>query len=425
MSSTYPVLDTFPISEHFNKLLATYRDGLLKDTLPFWLPRAIDREWGGYLTCFDQDGTILQTDKPVWFQGRFAWLLATLYNTVEKRLDWLEAAKHGIVFLNDHCFDTDGRMFFWVTREGRPVRKRRYLFSESFAVIALAAYGVATGELLYKQQALDLFRLMLKYHTTPGLLPAKVNSTVRPLKGLAMPMILTSTAQELRKAVDDPICAEVIDRNIAEVERDFLKDEFGALLESVGPNGEFCDTFEGRLVCPGHSLEMGWFILEEARQRQRDPQLIKLGCRIIDHSYVLGWDHEYGGIFYYRDVRGLPGNEYWHDMKFWWPHNEAIIATLLAYQLTGDEKYARWHRQVHEWAYAHFPDPLYGEWFGYLHRDGTIATRLKGNMWKGPFHLPRMQWYCWQRLAEMETQRDHVSIPQSSLSNAQSHEPHP
>ena len=118
MSSTYPVLDTFPISEHFNKLLATYRDGLLKDTLPFWLPRAIDREWGGYLTCFDQDGTILQTDKPVWFQGRFAWLLATLYNTVEKRLDWLEAAKHGIVFLNDHCFDTDGRMFFWVTREG-------------------------------------------------------------------------------------------------------------------------------------------------------------------------------------------------------------------------------------------------------------------------------------------------------------------
>ncbi|MGH7953875.1 MAG: AGE family epimerase/isomerase, partial [Limisphaerales bacterium] len=162
-------MNSLPISSDFSKRLAIYRDGLLKDTLPFWLPRAIDRECGGYCTCLDQNGTILQTDKPVWVQGRFAWLLATLYNTVEQRPDWLEAAKHGITFLNDHCFDTDGRMFFWVTREGRPLRKRRYLFSESFAVIALAAYGVATGETSYKQQAIDLFRLMLKYHMIPGL----------------------------------------------------------------------------------------------------------------------------------------------------------------------------------------------------------------------------------------------------------------
>lgn len=385
-----------------SKLLAVYRDGLLEDTLPFWLSRAVDRKHGGYYTCLDQDGTILQTDKSVWFQGRFAWLLATLYNTVEQRSDWLEAAMNGITFLNDHCFDADGRMFFQVTEDGRPLRKRRYLFSESFAVIALAACGLAMGESRYKQQALELFRLMLKYHTTPGLLSAKVNTDVRPSKSLAMPMILTVTAQELQKAVDDPICAEVIDRSIAEIERDFLKEEFGVLLESVGPNGEFYDTFEGRLVNPGHSLEMGWFILEEARRRGRDPRLIKLGCRIIDYSFKSGWDCQYGGIFYFRDACGLPGNEYWHDMKFWWPHNEAIIATLLAYQLTGEEKYARWHRNVHGWAYAHFPDPLYGEWFGYLHRDGSVATRLKGNMWKGPFHLPRMQWYCWQRLAEME-----------------------
>jgi len=92
-------------------------------------------------------------------------------------------------------------------------------------------------------------------------------------------------------------------------------------------------------------------------------------------------------------------------MKFWWPHNEAIIATLLAWQLTRDPKYVRWHQLVHDWSYAHFPDPLYGEWYGYLRRDGTVSTPLKGNMWKGPFHLPRMQWYCWQRLAEIKRER--------------------
>ncbi len=391
--------------ERISQLMAQYRDGLLHDTLPFWIPRAIDREHGGYISCLDQDGSILQTDKSIWIQGRFAWLLATLYNTVEKRPEWLELSRHGIDFINRHGFDTDGRMFFWVTRDGKPLRKRRYLFSESFAVVALAAYGIAADDSHARQQALALFRLMLRYHTTPGLLPPKVNPEVRSLKGLAMPMILLVTAQELRKACNDPFCTQTINDCIAEIERDFLKDEFKCVLECVGSHGEFHDTFDGRMICPGHALEAGWFILEEARLRNRDPRLMQLGCKIIDYSLEVGWDRQYGGILYYRDARGLPGTEYWQDMKFWWPHNEAIVATLLAFQLTGDPKYARWHQAIHDWSYAHFPDPLHGEWFGYLHRDGTLSTTIKGNMWKGPFHLPRMQWYCWQRLKEMKAAR--------------------
>lgn len=390
------------LPDDLDPLLAVYRDGLLKDTLPFWIPRAIDRESGGYITSLDRDGSILQTDKSVWFQGRFAWLLATLYNTVERRPEWLDLARHGIDFLNRHAFDRDGRMFFWLTRDGRPLRKRRYLYSEAFAVAALAAYGHAAADEAAKRQALELFQLLLRYHTTPGLLPPKVDPDTRAIKGLAMTMILMVTAQELRKAVGDPLTTEVIDRAIDEIERDFLQPQFRCVLETVGLQGEFLDTFEGRMVCPGHAIEAGWFILEEARLRNADPRLIQLGTRIIDWSLEIGWDHRFGGLWYYRDARGLPSTEYWHDMKFWWPHNEAIIATLLAWQLTRAPKYARWHRLIHDWAYAHFPDPLYGEWYGYLHRDGTVSTPLKGNMWKGPFHLPRMQWYCWQRLEEMK-----------------------
>ena len=387
--------------ERLRQLRDTYRDGLFNDTLPFWIPRAIDREHGGFLTSLDRDGSLLNTDKAVWFQGRFAWLLATLYNTVEPRPEWLELSHHGINFLRKHCFDTDGRMFFWVTRDGRPLRKRRYLFSECFATIALAAYATAAKDDEARQQAFDLFRLTLTYHTTPGLLQPKVDPATRPMKGLAMPMILLVTAQELRKAIDDPLVSEVIDRSIAEIERDFLKPELRCVLETVGPEGQFIDTFDGRLVCPGHSIEAAWFILEEARQREGDPWLIRLGTTILDWSLELGWDQQHGGVLYYRDAKGLSPTDYWHDMKFWWPHNETIIATLLAWQLTGDPRYAHWHQLAHDWAYAHFPDPLHGEWFGYLHRDGSVSTPLKGNMWKGPFHLPRMQWYCWQRLEEI------------------------
>lgn len=377
-----------------------YRDGLLKDTLPFWFPRSLDREWGGFLTCFGRDGTLLQTDKSVWFQGRFAWMLATLYNTVEKRPEWLEWAAHGVDFLNRYGFDDDGRMFFTLTREGRPLRKRRYIFSEIFAVIALAAYGNATNDDRLRQQALELFRKVLGWLRTPGALAPKTDPAVRPMKGLAIPMVLMVTAQELRKAVADPLCDAVIDQAVEEVVADFMKPEFACVLECVGPKGEFYDTFDGRLVNPGHSIELGWFILEEARLRGGDRRLIEIGTRIIDWSYEIGWDRQEGGMLYFRDARGLPCSEYWHDMKFWWPQNETIIATLLAHLLTGDDKYARWHQAAHEWAYAHFPDPEHGEWYGYLHRDGSVSTPLKGSMWKGFFHLPRMQWYCWQRLDE-------------------------
>ena len=385
-----------------DELIRIYRDGLLEDVIPFWIRHSVDEEYGGYMFSVDRDGSLLDTDKAVWLQGRFAWMLATLYHTVEARPEWLRLAKHGIDFLDAHCFDDDGRMFFLVDRMGRPLRKRRYIFSETFTIIAYAAYAQATGDSARLNAAVDLFRRTTGYLTTPGVLPPKVNPDVRPMKGLAVPMILTATAQTLRECGADPdLCASWIDSSIAEIERDFMKPEFRGVLETVGPNGEFLDHFDGRMLNPGHSIEAAWFILEEARVRGNDERLRALGTAILDWMWAWGWDQEYGGLYYFRDVKGLPVQEYWHDMKFWWPHNEAIIATLLAYSLTGDEKYARWHELVHEWTYARFPDPEYGEWYGYLHRDGRVSVPLKGTTWKGCFHVPRMQWKCWRILEDL------------------------
>lgn len=384
-----------------DELIAVYRDGLLEDTLPFWIRHAVDRQCGGFLFCLDRDGSVLDTDKPMWLHGRFVWLLATLYATVEPQPEWLELARGGLDFIRRHGFDADGRMFFRVTREGRPVRKRRYLFTEAFTTIALAAYARAAGDERAAAEAGDLFRLILRYHTTPGLLEPKTVPGTRPAKALAMPMILIATAQVLRETTADPLCDEWIGRCVDEIERDFMHPELEAVLETVGPEGEFLGGFDGRLVLPGHAIEAAWFILHESRHRGGDPRLVQLGLTILDWSWRLGWDTQHGGLLYFRDAKGRPPTEYWHDMKFWWPHCEAIIATLLAWHLTGDEKYADWHRHVHDWTYAHFPDPEHGEWHGYLHRDGRLSTPIKGNFWKGPFHVPRMQLYCWKLLEEM------------------------
>jgi N-acylglucosamine 2-epimerase len=387
--------------ERIAELIAAYRDGLLEDTLPFWTRHAVDREHGGFLFCLDRDGTVVDTDKGLWQHGRFVWLLSTLYTTVEPREEWLELARHGVGFLRRHGFDSDGRMFFQVTREGRPLRKRRYVFTEAFGAIALAAWARAAGDEQAADEARALFRLMLRYGTTPGLIPPKVDPLTRPSKGLTFPMITLATAQVLRAELGDPLAEEWIERSIEEIRRDFVKPDLEAVLETVGPRGEPIDHFDGRILNPGHALEAAWFVLAEARHRGGDSELVRLGTSMVDWMWRRGWDPEHGGLYYFRDLRDLPVQEYWHDMKFWWPHCEAILATLYAWAATGDPRYAEWHRQVHDWAHRHFADPEHGEWFGYLHRDGRLSVTLKGNLWKGPFHLPRMQLVAWKLLEDL------------------------
>lgn len=391
--------------QQLKELQSFYEKQLLEDTVPFWFPRSIDQEFGGYLFMRDANGELIDDDKAVWIQGRAAWLLSTLYNTFEPKQEWLEGSRIGIEFLEKHCFDTDGQMFFHVARDGSPIRKRRYFFSETFAVIAFAAYAKASGDDSYAQKARDLFTICNQYASGEKKLPQKFTNT-RPSKGIGVPMILMNTAQQLRELVGDESCDNYIDNYIQEIEQNFVKDDIKCVMEQVAPDGSIIDHIDGRTLTPGHAIEGAWFILHEAQYRNNDPYLIVLGCKMLDYMWERGWDTEYGGLFYYRDVYGKPVQEYWQDMKFWWPHNEAIIATLLAYLLTGNEKYKQWHQQVHDYAYGHFHDKQYGEWFGYLHRDGSIAQTAKGNLFKGPFHLPRQEWYCARILKEFLIKND-------------------
>lgn len=374
-----------------------YSNQLLNNTIPFWFPRSFDEEYGGFLLMRDADGSLIDDDKAVWIQGRATWTLSTLYNTVEKKQEWLDGAKLGYDFLNKHCFDKDGQMFFHVTRDGRPIRKRRYFFSETFYVIAAAAYAKASGDEEAAQKARFVFGKCIEYATIPGLLQPKFTNT-RPSKGIGVPMIMMNTAQQLRETIGDPRCDEWITKWIADIETNFVKDDIKCVMEQVAPDGSIIDHIDGRTLNPGHAIEGAWFILHEAIYRNNNKRLIGLGCRMIDYMWERGWDKEYGGILYFRDVYNRPVQEYWQDMKMWWPHNETIIATLLAYLVTGNEKYAIMHKQVHDYAYKHFHDTKNGEWFGYLHRDGTLAQPAKGNLYKGPFHLPRQEWYCMQIL---------------------------
>ncbi len=388
-------------SVYWQRWHAVYREEFLANVMPFWMKYGLDRKNGGVYTCLDRDGSLMDTTKSVWFQGRFGWMAAYAYNHIKKDAKWLAASKSCCAFLEKHCFDKTGRAYFEVTAEGVGLRRRRYVFSECFAAMAYAEYSLASGEAVWAEKAVELFKRILKFTANPKKwMPSKYEPTVET-RGHSLTMMLINVANILKQVSDDPVLDRQITKSVEELVTYFLHPEFKALLETVGPNGEFIDTLAGRVINPGHCIETSWFLMDVAARRG-GTALTEIALKILDWSWDWGWDRKYGGIISFVDCRGLPPQSYEQDMKFWWPQCEAIIATAYAFKLTGEKKYEKMHRLVSNWAWKHLKDDEFPEWFGYLHRDGTVAQPAKGNLFKGPFHIPRMLVKTWELTKEGE-----------------------
>ena len=386
-----------------------FRKELLDSCVPFWLNHAVDEEYGGILNCLDRFGTVYSQDKSVWMQGRAGWMFSYIYNNIEKKPEYLSFAKSCIDFATDHCIDSDGRMFFTVTRDGRPLRKRRYWFSETFYIMANAEYYMATGDAACLETAKRYFSFVYEMYRNPASDPYHITpksyAATRSTKTLANPMILLNVASIMRRADSGNAVYydSVIDGLIADI-RSFYKSEYRAMFENINAsdNSVILDSAPCRVINPGHDIECAWFLLEEGIHRG-DEELISFAAKVFDDAFALGWDKEYGGIVYFKDILGLPVEAYEHDMKLWWPHNEAVIAALMLYQHTGEETYREIFLKIRDYAFTHFSDPEYGEWFGYLRRDGVpTQPPCKGHTYKGPFHVMRMLAKCVKLLEESE-----------------------
>ena len=376
--------------EYFDNLLNFYEKEL-DDTLNFWYQYGYDKVNGGFYTCLERNGNVYDTDKAVWAQGRGLWVFARAYNFIKKDERYLKVALDAYNFIKNHCYDTDKRMFFTVTGEGQSIQKRRYWFSESFAVVGSAELYRATNNVEYLNNARETFDTLLKVKkgtikTEPKFNPESVNCIA-----LASPMILLITSQILREIDVEKAdyYNQIIEESIEEIKLHYHP-EIKAVLENVNPDGSLTSGSRGRLVNPGHSIEASWFLMNEAKYRN-DDELMKLALNILNYSFDLGWDTKYGGLLYFVDVEGKPVQALEWDMKLWWPHSEMLIAFLMAYRYTKDEKYLEQYKLVHEFTFKHFKDEKHGEWYGYLRRDNEISTDLKGNIFKGPFHIPRCE----------------------------------
>ena len=387
----------------FKKLANRYKTELLDSVLPFWLNKSIDKEYGGYFSCLDRDGSVYDTDKFIWLQGREVWLFSMLCNKLGKKQEWLDAAIQGAEFLKKYGHNGDYDFYFSLTREGKPLVEPYNIFSNTFACMAFAQLAKATGSEEYAEISRSIFKRILERRGNPKGKWSKAVPGTRPMKDFALPMIICNMALEVEDIINDPQQLEkTIDECLHEVLDVFYQPDMGCMLENVSSlDNSRLDCFEGREINPGHDLEALWFIMNLGIRRNNKALIDK--CVEISLSVIeMGWDKEYGGIFYFLDSKGAPQQKLEWDQKLWWVHIESAIAMIKGYQLTGNKKCLEWFEKLDEYMWSRFKDPLHPEWFGYLNRRGEMLLPLKGGKWKGCFHVPRGLFEIWQILEKCE-----------------------
>ncbi|MDD2436881.1 MAG: AGE family epimerase/isomerase [Massilibacteroides sp.] len=385
----------------FKSIERMYRDELLNKVIPFWLENSVDTDFGGYFTCLDREGRVFDTDKFIWLQGRQVWMFSMLYNNVEKRQEWLDCAIQGGEFLRKYGHDGQYNWYFSLTREGKPLVEPYNIFSYTFVAMAFGQLHLATGNRDYADIALETFHRILAIKDNPKGKWNKKHSGTRDLKDFAFPMILCNLSLEIQHLLDKAFLDQITEECLHEIMDVFLRPELdGIIVENVHLDGSLSDSFEGRLINPGHAIEAMWFVMDQGVRLHR-PQLVEKAVETTLKMIEYGWDKKYGGLFYFMDRKGAPLLQLEWDQKLWWVHIETLISLLKGYQLTKSEQCLEWFEKVHAYTWNHFKDPEYSEWWGYLNRRGEVLIPLKGGKWKGCFHVPRGLYQCWKMLEQI------------------------
>jgi N-acylglucosamine 2-epimerase len=388
------------IYARFPDLLAIYRAELLERTVPFWLDHAIDREYGGILTCIGDDGQILSADKYMWSQLRAVWTFSALYNRIEPRPEWLDVARGIFEFAAEHGRNEEGRWVFAVDREGNVREGATSIYADGFAIYGFTEFARATGDARAIDLALATYENVRARLARPGSYATAPYAIPPGAKAHAVAMIFALAFHELGLLLSDDAILAAGHALAEEVMTAFLRPEQHLLYEYVTLDNQLMDTPQGRAIVPGHAIEAMWFMIH-IYQHWGDDARIRQALDAIRWHVELGWDEAYGGILLARDAAG--GEPWWPfaESKLWWPHTEALYALLLAYQLSGETWALDWFERVHNYAFTHFPVPGYGEWTQKLDRQGRPFTQTVALPVKDPFHLPRALIQCVKVLSDL------------------------
>lgn len=369
-------------------LYLVYRDLLLDGVVPFWFRNGIDWEYGGVQTCLSEEGSLLSGDKYIWSQARSVWTFSALYNRVEARPEFLDAARNSIRFLLAHGRDKEQRWVYRTTRDGRVLEGATSIYSDFFVVYGLSEYCRAEYDPELMSLACDTFSRIVKRVEAADFTQTAPQVTTAGHRAHGVSMMMTSAAEALALSTGDESIAIHAEEHAERILQCFVNSKDGLLVEFLDRDYRSVPAPTGTVVNPGHAIESMWFVLQLAKRRGWTDWIAQ-AADVLRRHLEIGWDAEYGGIFLMIDAQGkTPESPHW-DKKLWWPHTEALYALLLTEQLTGEAWCRSWYEKVHQWSFEHFGMPSVGEWRQRLDRTGQPITELIALPVKDPFHLPR------------------------------------
>ena len=405
------------------KLWGFYQNELKSNMLGFWLPRCEDKEYGGFLNCFDNSGEhLVSHDKYAWSQGRFVWLFARLAGTSApvfsqaEREEFLRLAKNGADFLMKHVLlgEDDWRCSFLMERDGTHKAVNpgdpldMSIYADCFVVLGLGMYSAVSGDEEAYAFAKNLYESIVArvQAGTFNTLPYPLSKRFR---AHGIPMILDNTARELLRAAElyDAEYADRLKQDMAGFAADILMnftDGEQVVHEVITAENEMFPQVLGQHQNPGHTIEDVWFLLDAAEICEKPGwknQIYLMAKKALQN----GWDEEYGGLLHFCGIDGgepvgddtgvadepmtkqLSG---WGD-KLWWVHSEALYSTLRCYLETGDEEFLSWHNKVFQYVFRTFPnrDPEIREWKQIRMRSGEAQEKVVALPVKDPFHIIR------------------------------------
>ena len=376
-----------------------YRKRIVEDIMPFWDQRCIDREYGGYFTCFDREGKLTDTDKYVWFQGRQLFVYANLYNDLEQRSEWLDMAEHGYHFLLDHAYAGSGRWHYFLNRKGDVKTGTISIFSDFHVLHGLAEYlkAIDCKDDVGMQVVLETYNAMEKSMFDPLFKDIYENQWSPVYIWHDMYLTCLASVDAFTDILGSEKTKRLVDECIDKILFWFAKDDYETVLEAVTrDNQPDLDTSTGRFVNPGHMLESIWFCLKVG-YRRNDSDIIRRSLQVLRWANRIGEDQEYGGVIAYADALGgtpkpidwfKETDSLWHE-KVWWPNAEALASYAWAYSLDKDQSFFDMFIRQHEFCESYFYDEQFGEWYERLERNGQVKNSDKGTPWKCAFHLVR------------------------------------
>jgi N-acylglucosamine 2-epimerase len=376
----------------FRQLAQYLQEELYDRVVPFWLRHGVDRQCGGLLTCLDEEGQVLSTDKYLWSQTRALWVFATLAARRPCR-EYRELADA----LYDFCVrfgrNPRGQWVFCVSRHGEMRQDADSIYTDGFALLGLSAYFRLTQSLQCRQLLQATYESVGDRLSRPGSYGIFPYELPPGAKAHGVAMLFSLAFWEAGLALDDSrvrehglsLARDILDHFVSEHDQaivEFLDLENRRL---PGPIGQCC--------LPGHAFESMWALIHIFSQCGRAEDISRCG-EILRWHLLKGWDDAWGGIYLAIDLAGA--TPYWRfaDYKPWWPAVEAMYALLLAYAELRGQWCLDWYQRVHNYAFTHYPVRPNGEWRNRLDRRGQPVQDVIALPVKDPFHLPRALIYA-------------------------------